>query len=134
MKKSPYMSLRNMISEGKISEKTIRIAAKISEEELNKYIAGQEMGLNSEDIAYLDELTMLIGVGMTIVNQDDRMKGVLESLIDYYGFSTKELSNLLNIRLEVIQNVLDGKENDLNEKYLLSVSAWYLFYALKKKK
>ena len=126
--------LMSLIQDGKISKKTICVAAKISEEALANYLSGKVSEVKAEDVQYLNELTMLIGHGMTLVTEDERVKAILENLIYDYGFKVEELSRLLNIDLAIIQNLLDSKEVDLDDKYLLAVKEAYLFYALKKAK
>lgn len=77
---------------------------------------------------------MLIGHGLSRIDKDEQVKAVLENLIYDYGFKVEELSRLLNIESCILQNVLDSKEIDLQDRYLLAVSESYLFYALKRAK
>ena len=126
--------LMSLIQDGKISKRTICIAAEISEETLTTYLSGKISEVKAADVQYLNELTMLIGHGMTLITEDERVKAILESLIYDYGFKAEELSRLLNIDLAIIQNLLASKEIDLDDKYLLAVKEAYLFYALKRKK
>ena len=126
--------LMSLIQDGKISKRTICIAAEISEETLTTYLSGKINEVKAADVQYLNELTMLIGHGMTLITEDERVKAILESLIYDYGFKAEELSRLLNIDLAIIQNLLASKEINLDDKYLLAVREAYLFYALKRKK
>lgn len=132
MNKPLYEILQDMISEGKISERTIMMAAKISHDELKQYLSGINKNIKSEDVAYLDELTMQLSFGLTFVNQDERIKGILDMLINYFGFQSAELSKLLDIDEEIIQRVYDGKEIDIHSKLHLAVSDAHLFYVLKR--
>lgn len=127
-----FKILGSLISQEQISEQTIMIAAKISQDALKKYLLGDFQGMNQEDIAYLDELTMQLGPGRSLVSPDERVKGTLESLIDCYKFSTSELSRMFGVDEEMIQDILAGKKVDLYKKYLISVSASHLFYVLKR--
>ena len=126
--------LMSLIQDGKISKRTICIAAEISEETLATYLSGKISDVKAADVQYLNELTMLIGHGMTLITEDERVKAILESLIYDYGFKVEELSRLLNIDLAIIQNLLASKEVDLDDRYLLAVKEAYLLYALKRKK
>ena len=126
--------LMSLIQDGKISKRTICIAAEISEETLATYLSGRISEVKAADVQYLNELTMLIGHGMTLITEDERVKAILESLIYDYGFKVEELSRLLNIDLAIIQNLLASKEVDLDDRYLLAVKEAYLLYALKRKK
>ena len=126
--------LMSLIQDGKISKRTICIAAEISEETLATYLSGKISDVKAADVQYLNESTMLIGHGMTLITEDERVKAILESLIYDYGFKVEELSRLLNIDLAIIQNLLASKEVDLDDRYLLAVKEAYLLYALKRKK
>lgn len=126
--------LMSLIQDGKISKRTICIAAEISEETLTTYLSGKISEVKATDVQYLNELTMLIGHGMTLITEDERVKAILESLIYDYGFKVEELSRLLNTDLAIIQNLLASKEVDLDDRYLLAVKEAYLLYALKRKK
>ena len=126
--------LMSLIQDGKISKRTICIAAEISEETLATYLSGRISEVKAADVQYLNELTMLIGHGMTLITEDERVKAILESLMYDYGFKVEELSRLLNIDLAIIQNLLASKEVDLDDRYLLAVKEAYLLYALKRKK
>ena len=126
--------LMSLIQDGKISKRTICIAAEISEETLATYLSGKISDVKAADVQYLNELTMLIGHGMTLITEDERVKAILESLIYDYGFKVEELSRLLNIDLAIIQNLLASKEVDLDDRYMLAVKEAYLLYALKRKK
>ena len=126
--------LMSLIQDGKISKRTICIAAEISEETLATYLSGKISDVKAADVQYLNELTMLIGHGMTLITEDERVKAILESLVYDYGFKVEELSRLLNTDLAIIQNLLASKEVDLDDRYLLAVKEAYLLYALKRKK
>lgn len=132
MSDQPLNFLTSLIEEGKISRKTICIAAKISEETLLDYLSGNKCNLNPNDALYLDELSILIGHGLKLVSEDERLKAILESLIYDYGFSSEQLSKLLNIDIKIIDNVLNSVEIAVNDKYSLAVKEAYLFYALKR--
>ena len=59
---------------------------------------------------------------------------ISENLICDYGFTSTQLSRLLNIDLEIIEDILHSKEVSLDEKYRLAVKEAYLFYVLKREK
>ena len=90
--------LMSLIQDGKISKRSICIAAEISEETLTTYLSGKISEVKAADVQYLNELTMLIGHGMTLITEDERVKAILESLIYDYGFKAEELSRLLNMK------------------------------------
>lgn len=121
-----------MISEGKISEKTIMIASKISQSQLKQYLSGNRANIDKNDLVYLDRLAMCLGLGIALATPDERTKAILECLMDVYEFQVDELSQLLDTPQEIIQDVLDGKEIELCKKYSFAVAASYVFYVLKK--
>lgn len=124
--------MSDLIEDDKIPVKAICTAANISEEQFAAYTKGEPENLSSRDISYLNELSMILGVGINSCDADERLKGIVESLIEVYGFTVNQLSNLLNINYNSIQDLLDGKKVDINEKYSMAVSVSYLFYALKR--
>ena len=124
--------LNTMISEGKISEKTIMIASKISQSQLKQYLSGNRANIDKNDLVYLDRLAMCLGLGIALATPDERAKAILECLMDVYEFQVDELSQLLDTPQEIIQDVLDGKEIELCKKYSFAVAASYVFYVLKK--
>ena len=134
MNMQPSAILMSLIENGKISRETICIAAKISEETLADYLLENRSRLNSEDVLYLDKLAMLVGQGLPLVTEDERVKAILESLIYEYGFTSEQLSRLLNIELELLEAILNSEEVDLDKRYQLAVKEAYLFYALKREK
>ena len=134
MNMQPSAILMSLIENGKISRETICIAAKISEETLADYLLRNRSRLNSEDVLYLDKLAMLVGQGLPLVTEDERVKAILESLIYEYGFTSEQLSRLLNIELELLEAILNSEEVDLDKRYQLAVKEAYLFYALKREK
>lgn len=124
--------LGNLIENGKIPKKAICVAAKMPEQQIDEYLLGELNNLEDKDIHYLNQLSMLLGHGLNCVGEDERLKGIIESLIVEYGFEVDQLSKLLNVRSEILQDVLAGREVDICEKYPLSILVSYLFYALKK--
>lgn len=132
MREKLFDILNSLIESEKISKETIIIAARISKDTLEQYLSGNIHGLDCGDISYLDELTMQLGPGRELVSNDERVKGILESLIDCYNYKVTELSRLFDIDEGLIRDVLEGKEIDLYKKYILSVSSAHLFYVLKR--
>ena len=132
MNKSPENILSDMIKEGKIPKKAICTASGMSCEEIENYLSGDFEKISDKDICYLNGLSMLLGYGLKSADEDERLKAITESLITIYGFTVKQLSDMTGAKTETIQNVLDGKEVDVNEKYSLSVSLSYLCYVLKR--
>lgn len=132
MREKLFDILGSLIESEKISKETIIIAARISKDTLEQYLTGNTYGMDCGDISYLDELTMQLGPGRELVSNDERVKGILESLIDCYNYKVTELSRLLDIDEAIIQDVLEGKEVDLQKKYILAVSSAHLFYVLKR--
>lgn len=123
---------KSLLEEGKISKKTVCIAAKITQEQLDQYLAGNRHALQRADFAYLNELAMLIGLGLPLVDDHERVKAIVESLIDFYGYQLKELSKAVDISEDTIQKILKEEEVAIAERHSLAVRAGYLFYALKK--
>ena len=132
MNKSPENILSDMVKEGKIPKKAICIASKMSDEEIQNYLDGNFEQISDKDICYLNELSMLLGYGLKSTNEDERLKAITESLIAIYDFTVKQLSDITGVKAETIQNLLDDREVNVDEKYSLSVSMSYLFYALKR--
>ena len=130
----PSELVMDLIESGKISRETICIAGNISEKTLVEYLSGNVTRMKPCDIQYLDELAMLIGHGLMLVPEDERVKVILENLICDYGFTSTQLSRLLNIDFEIIEGILHSKEVSLDDKYRLAVKEAYLFYALKRGK
>ena len=138
MKKEKFMNnklsdiLASLIKDGKISKKTICIAADISEQDLDEYLLRYRCRLQADDIIYLDQLTMLLDPGLTLVSEEERIKSILENLLCDYGFTLEQLSRLLNMEIKILQNVMESKEVQLEQMLTLAVKESYLFYALKR--
>ena len=75
---------------------------------------------------------MSASLGITLPTEDERLIAVLENLIHDYLFTIPELSRLLHIDSDIIESIIDAKEVDIENRYLLSTRAMYLFYVLKR--
>lgn len=130
--KNNLQSLSELVDRNLISLKTIQIAAHISQEELFNAINGDQQNLSLQDQVFLLQLGTALQIGLLSASDDERLKGIIECLVEIYNFNTTQLSKLTNISENTIDNVLKDIPVGLYDKYRLAIRASYLFYALKR--
>lgn len=124
--------LANLLRDSKISKETLCIASGLTQAQVEEYLTGDSASLKKEDVYYLDELGMLLGSGLHAASEDERIRAILECLLDVYKFNIEQLSKLLNVDSLTIEKILSGAAMDAQSKYEFAVREAYLFYALKK--
>lgn len=130
--KNSLQSLNELVEQNFISLETIQIASHISQKELFNAINGDQQNLSLQDQLFLWRLGTALQIGLPSASDDERLKGIIECLVGIYKFEIVQLSRLLSVSENAINNILEDIPIGLNDRYQLAIRASYLFYALKR--
>ena len=82
---------------------------------------------------YLSSLIFMLSNGISTINEDDRIKSVIDVLKDNFKISYKTLAIYSKLELEDIENFIkDSNSVSYEKKYKLAVATLFLHYLLKK--
>ena len=77
------LGLQTLIKEKKISLETLEKTTKISSQDLNNFICGKEIDIDLDKCTYLADLYDFLTDGMSMIEDDERLKGIIDVLIVY---------------------------------------------------
>ncbi|BAH05648.1 hypothetical protein CKR_0597 [Clostridium kluyveri NBRC 12016] len=81
----------------------------------------------------LSNLIFMLSNGISMINEDERIKGVIDVLVDDFKISYKTLAIYSKLELEDIQSFIkDGNSISYEKKYKLAVATLFLHYLFKK--
>lgn len=126
--------LQKMIEGGQLSVKAISIASHIPASEIEAFLEGHPTKLDNEDKVYLANLGGEVSVGLKEATEDERVRVILESLINHYHISIDMISKLISVNEQDIKAMLGCKEVSFDVKYSIAVKSSYLLYILKREK
>jgi hypothetical protein len=141
MSQSFYASdeLRRIIEEGRVSEETVAAITGISAERLASFLteSGSDMSglskapsaLSNDESARISGLASQLTAGMDI-DDDERLQGILESLIVLYHFTPENIALLIQAQPRDVESILrDSSSIPADTKYRLALRASYLVNA-----
>lgn len=109
-----------------VTKETIERMVGLKAETLSAYLR-EERTLTSDEQQRLGTVCEILLNGVTGVNDDNRIRGVLDHLVEDFSISYETLSLFSNVAAEDIKQFREGEEalSD-DKKYRLSVKAYYL--------
>lgn len=133
-------NLRRLVYTGRISQQVLVAATGIPAERLERLLAGTPREthglvaapalLSPDESMRLSLLTAKLIAGLP-VNDDERLTGIVETLIEEFGLSLQQLSHLVEVDPEDIEGVLSDPAAVPSEtKYHAGLRCSYLLYAL----
>jgi len=130
--------LRRLIAEGGITEEGLESITGIGQDALRSFISygDSEAGLTSTQQAFSADENMRLSIlaaqladGRTFPD-DDRLRGILESLTIECHLTPRNLATLLGLDAGDVSNVLDDPQSvPAEKKYKIAIRASYLVNA-----
>ncbi|WP_234123938.1 HTH domain-containing protein [Clostridium hydrogenum] len=88
---------------------------------------------NIPNPSYLSNMVYMLSDGILIVNEDDRIKAVIDLLISEFEIKYESLAIYAKLELEDVQNFMnDTNSISIEKKYKLAVASLFLHYLCKK--
>lgn len=88
---------------------------------------------NIPNPSWLSNIIFMLSEGIKMINENDRVKGVIDGLIDDFEIKYETLSIYAGIQLEdVISFMSDSNSITYEKKYKLAVASLFLHYLFKK--
>lgn len=136
---SPAYQLRRLIDRGYVSEVSLTAITGVQPDALSAFLQSDastmtllpssESVLSSDEEMRLSVLAAQLSEGLQVAD-DDRLKGVLESLIASCGLTVENVAHLVEVDVAVVQAVLsDVTSVPCEAKYALSGKVSYLINA-----
>lgn len=86
-----------------------------------------------EKISLLLNLTIFLTEGIKTINEDERIKGVIDLLIQFFGLELETISLYAGLDKQDIENFMkDTTSIDFEKKYKLATASMMLHYLFKK--
>lgn len=123
------------IKEYKITLDTLNKVTEIEINWLSDYTNEKKelADLPSEKYFLLSHLTIFLSEGIKMVNEDERIKGVIDVLIQIFGLKYETLSLYSGLEKQDIENFMkDTTLIDYEKKYKLATTSMMLHYLFKK--
>ncbi|HEY8910529.1 MAG TPA: HTH domain-containing protein, partial [Desulfosporosinus sp.] len=117
------------IKEYKITLNTLNKVTDIEINWLSDYINGKKelFGLPHEKIALLWKLTIFLSEGIKTINEDERIKGVIDLLTKIFGLELETLSLYAGLEKQDIEKFMkDTTSIDYEKKYKLATASMML--------
>ncbi|WP_422661309.1 HTH domain-containing protein [Paenibacillus sp. EC2-1] len=85
------------------------------------------------ELASLRNLLIILTIGMEEVNEDDRVKGVIEVLKDVFGITNKTIALYSRVDVNDIEVFLNGDFESISfeKRYRIAVTTLFLHYLCK---
>jgi len=78
-------------------------------------------------------MIFMLSEGIVMINEDDRVKGVIDVLIGEFGIKYETLAIYAGIGLEDVQSFMNNTNSiSIEKKYKLAVASLFLHYLFKK--
>lgn len=104
-------------------------------EEIINFNQNNNEGINNSKVPSflrLSNMIFMLSDGITMVNEDDRVKGIIDVLLEY-GVKYETLAIYSKLSLEDVQSFMkDTKSISYEKKYKLAVSSIFLFSLIKR--
>ena len=98
-------------------------------------IMNDKEGINSSNIpnpSYLSNMIYMLSDGVLMINEDNRIKGVIDVLISEFEIKYDTLAIYSKLELEDVQNfMIDTNSLSIEKKYKLAVASLFLHYIFK---
>jgi len=123
------------IKEYKITLNTLNKVTDIEINWLSDYINEkiELFGLPHEKVSLLLNLTIFLTEGIKTINEDERIKGVIELLTQIFGLELETLSLYAGLEKQDIEKFMkDTTSIDYEKKYKLATASMMLHYLFKK--
>lgn len=124
------------IKEYKITLSTINKITGIDINWLSDYINGKKErdDLSIGKSGLLWEITIFLSEGIKMVSEDERIKGVIDVLVQIFGLEYKTISLYSGLEEQDIENFMKNTNSiDYEKKYKLATASMMLHYLFKQK-
>ncbi|HVJ50673.1 HTH domain-containing protein [Desulfitobacterium sp.] len=122
------------IKEYKITLNTLNKVTGIDINWLSDYINGKKKrdDLPIEKSGFLWELTVFLSEGIKMISEDERIKGVIDILVQIFGLEYETISLYSGLEKQDIENFMkDTNSIDYEKKYKLATASMMLHYLFK---
>lgn len=128
--------LNNLIQKDKLSIETFSIATGIEEKSLSNFLNGNPLKFPiGKRIQIMERINLVVGMlseGMELVQDDDRIKAIIEELNNTYKMNNKAISQYVGISEEQLQNFINEPKNTSYEtRYHIAAKAYALLCTFK---
>ncbi|NLI92221.1 MAG: hypothetical protein GX434_08470 [Peptococcaceae bacterium] len=137
-KDAPKDSIRERlllaINDYKITLDTISKVTRINIDWLSDYInrKKEKHDLSIQELGYLWEISVFLSEGMKIVSEDERIKGVIDILVQLFGLGYETISLYSGLEEQDIENFMKNTDSiDYEKKYKLAIATMMLHYLFK---
>lgn len=125
------------INEYKITVETLNKVMQIDIDWLSAYINEKKelSDLPAEELGLLFHIIPMLSDGMTMVSEDERIKGVIDVLVETFGLKYETISLYARLEKHDIENFMqDTTSLDFEKKYKLATTSMMLHYLFKNPK
>ncbi len=128
--------LNNLIKKDKLSIETFSIATGVEEKTLSNFLNGSPLkfpvGKRNKTMERINLVVGMLTEGIELVQDDDRIKAIIEELNNTYKIDNKALSQYVGISEEQLQNFINEPTNASYEiRYHIAAKVYALLCTFK---
>ncbi|MBU3102053.1 hypothetical protein KPL44_22685 [Clostridium sp. DSM 17811] len=124
--------IQNLINNYKIELKSLSKITGIDYVWLKDFMDGKNNS-NIQEPAYLSNMLYMLSDGILMINEDNRIKGVIDVLISEFEIKYETLAIYAKLELEDVQNFMDDTNSiSIEKKYKLAVAVLFLHCLFKR--
>lgn len=103
---------------------------------LKNFNENKKESINNSNIpnpSYLSSMISMLSDGILMINEDDRIKAVIDVLISEFEIKYETLAIYAKLELEDVQNFMNDRNSiSIEKKYKLAVASLFLHYLFKR--
>lgn len=129
--------INSLIDNGLLSVEMLQEATGIEKDSLEKFLFENGVKLSSDDMKDSQRRLRLFGISDCLIEgmkvpEDERVKGIIDVLVQVYGMSLKMISSYADIEEQEISDFLSGSNQmSYEKKYRLAVKTFSLMQAMR---
>ncbi|WP_019908694.1 HTH domain-containing protein [Paenibacillus sp. HW567] len=131
--KGPEELLKIVIEKYRVSPQSLSKITGLDVNEINDLAQNKVSDVSKTSNIAFDQLIIMLSIGMELVDTNDRVKGIIEVLIQEYEITIETIALYANLSTENILSFFrDYDSIPYNEKYQLAVTSLFLHYLFKR--
>lgn len=124
--------LNGLIEQGYLSVETLSKITKLNENDIEEYVSGEKNSLSFEKRDRLMQILMMLREGMEIIEDNDRVNGIIDVLKEVYKMDDFAIAHYANVEEQTLYDFRMNPQSISYEiRYKIAVRVSMLHYVFK---
>lgn len=124
--------LNRLVEQGFMSIETLAQIGKVEENDIKKFLAGEENMLSFEERGRLAHISAMLHEGMELIEDDERVQGIIDVLKDIYKIDNRAIAHYIDVDEQTLSNFMVNPDSISYEiRYKIGVRVSMLHYVFK---